>query len=72
MGATTISVKGHKFYFMNRELMTIERFSNYKPEVVGTARCAVTARKAGGMVPMRSPARRFMEGSYQKPRVIIA
>ncbi len=33
----------------------------HEPAMVGTARCAVTARKAGGTIRMRSFARRFME-----------
>jgi hypothetical protein len=33
----------------------------HEPKVVGTARCAVTARKAGGIIHTRSPDRRFME-----------
>jgi hypothetical protein len=34
---------------------------DHEPKVVGTARCAVTARIAGGMVRMRPPKPRFME-----------
>ncbi len=34
------------------------------PKVVGTARCAVTARKAGGTIRMRPSERRFMERFY--------
>jgi hypothetical protein len=32
--------------------------------MVGTARCAVTARKAGGTIRMRSSERRFMESFH--------
>ncbi len=50
-------------FWRNKESLKDSQIAHpvHEPKVVGTARCAVTARKAGGTIRMRPAERRFME-----------